>query len=401
MFFSISKQNFDDRFVNRHNVSNFYISVDNGWNKKFVNNATVFFKGYCDSCLLDSIIEDYTNNYIPAHHGNFCIIVVKNDSLQISHNIGRSFPLCVYNNDIVTNFVDNEVEWHKENVWGNSLVKYKNNEIKIIPYKALSNIDFLDTMSETDCLNTIYEILNEKTSLFLSTSLPIKSYLTGGVDTMMSYAVAANKIGSKIDFVTAEHFDLTTFTLKNYQKISDTFWGYRQIHHWKTPTILISGAFGDLMFMRSASVAALWCAWNDVNILDELNNLDYSYHKKYFLRHENQETFSKVWDNRKKIQKYSYNQLCEQIFNIAANDHQHWHIENTLTWTPLKDLRILHAMLRLPKEILLQQILHGSFDRKLIAKFNPELNNYICTHKNYNQYHNLLKYNAYMNEINK
>jgi asparagine synthetase B (glutamine-hydrolysing) len=397
MFFSISKTEFDNRFVNHYKVNNFYISTDNGWNKIDSDNTTVFFKGYSDTEPLESIALKYIDDFIPCHTGNFCIIVVKENNLILTHDINRSFPLVMYNQEILTNFVNNEIELPSENIWSDSIVEFENNIVKFKPFdNQFAQVDFSNTVSVDDCLTAIKAIVQEKLNFFDQNSLPVKSFLSGGVDTMMSYAIAKSNNNHSIELVAAEHFALTPFALKNYQTINQSFWGYRQIHHWKNSCVLVSGACGDEMFMRGPDMAALWCAWNNYNVVDVLNSIDYSYHKKYFLRADKQQVFVDAWHNRKEIQKLSYNELCEKICNNIVNDHQHWHIENTITWTPFKDIRILQTILCLRKEDLFDQILHGSLDRKLIEKFDPELNNYICTHKNHNQYHNLLNYNLYM-----
>ena len=103
--------------------------------------------------------------------------------------------------------------------------------------------------------------------------------------------------------------------------------------------------------------------------------------------------------NRKEIQKLSYNELCILICDMISNDHQHWHLENTLTWTPLKDMRLLISILMLPTEDLLDQILNGSIDRKIISASNPDLVNYISSQKNANQYENLTKFKDYMSAL--
>lgn len=397
MFFSISKNSFDDRFVNHYNINNFCISVDNGWDKIANDHATVLFKGYCDSKPLASIVFEYAENPIPHHTGNFCIIVVKNNSLTLTHDVNRSFPLVLHNKEILTNFANENFESTVEHIWSDSIVEFENSTVKFKPFdNQFEQVDFSNTVSVEDCLTVIKQIVQEKLNFFNQNSLPVKSFLSGGVDTMMSYAIAKSNNNHSIELVAAEHFALTPFALKNYQTINQSFWGYRQIHHWKTPCVLVSGACGDEMFMRGPNMAALWCAWHNYNIVDRLNNIDYSYHKKYFLKHDKQQIFVDAWHNRKQIQQLSYNELCKNICNNIVNDHQHWHIENTITWTPFKDIRILQTILRLRKEDLFDQILHGSLDRKLIDKFDPELNNYICTHKNHNQYHNLLNYKLYM-----
>ena len=56
------------------------------------------------------------------------------------------------------------------------------------------------------------------------------------------------------------------------------------------------------------------------------------------------------------------------ICNILLNDWQHWHLGNTLTWTPLRDLEIIKILLRLPVPHAINQIMDSEFSRCLIER---------------------------------
>ena len=403
MFFSISTEKFDNRFVNHKKIKDYYVSVDDGWYTDIYNDVTILYKGYCDEKLLSDAVKEFFYHRVPVYNGNFCAIVVDSQQLHVLHDLTRSFPLVVYENKIITNFPDNEFDFSIQRVWSDSLVSISKRNIDINYINNIPEVDYTQKNSLAACVSDIALLLAEKSKQLGNFESPIKVFLSGGVDTMMVYSVVKkcvwlNENGHEL--VVNENFDLTEFTAKNYQKINHTFWGYRQIHHWKQKSIFATGACGDEIFMRGPSTAALWCAWHDYNLIEILDDLDYSYHKKYFTKEKNKTVFNDAWKNRSEIQKLSYQELCEKIVNNIFNDHQHWHIENTLTWTPLKDIRILQNILKLPTYDLLQQILHGSLDRAIISQFDPELNNYICTHKNYNQYHNLLNYPDYKEKIN-
>jgi hypothetical protein len=40
---------------------------------------------------------------------------------------------------------------------------------------------------------------------------------------------------------------------------------------------------------------------------------------------------------------------------MCVNDHQHWHLGNTLTFTPFKDIRILATILEMEKNDILRE----------------------------------------------
>jgi hypothetical protein len=75
-------------------------------------------------------------------------------------------------------------------------------------------------------------------------------------------------------------------------------------------------------------------------------------------------------------------QLIWNLCNILVNDWQHWHIGNTLTWTPLRDLEIAKLLFRLPVDDLLGQIMNSDISCRLIEQNKPGLTKVISDQKN-------------------
>jgi hypothetical protein len=73
-----------------------------------------------------------------------------------------------------------------------------------------------------------------------------------------------------------------------------------------------------------------------------------------------------------------YWELC----NILANDWQHWHIGNTLTWTPFRDLELFKLFLQLPLDLAQAQIMDSTVSRQLIEQNCPGLTKVISDQKN-------------------
>ena len=65
-----------------------------------------------------------------------------------------------------------------------------------------------------------------------------------------------------------------------------------------------------------------------------------------------------------------------------VNDWQHWHLGNTLHWTPLRDLEILKIIMRLPKENSTNQIVNSEFSTALIERNMPGGSKLISNQKN-------------------
>ena len=71
------------------------------------------------------------------------------------------------------------------------------------------------------------------------------------------------------------------------------------------------------------------------------------------------------------------------------NDHQHWHLVNTLTWSPYKDINIAKILLQCDINELIPQFLDGQLSKNLIDDYNPDIINYLSKYKNYNSRENL------------
>ena len=87
----------------------------------------------------------------------------------------------------------------------------------------------------------------------------------------------------------------------------------------------------------------------------------------------------------------------QQILNVLLNDHQHWHLGNTLTYTPFKNIEIVKILLQCSVEDLLSQFLNGQLTKDLIARVNPAFLDFLSLYKNFNSNQNLPKLINYHN----
>jgi hypothetical protein len=104
-----------------------------------------------------------------------------------------------------------------------------------------------------------------------------------------------------------------------------------------------------------------------------------SLHSAYFLNANLKEEYTtqaiKNVNNNKTI---LYWNLC----NIVANDWQHWHLGQTLTWTPLRDLEIFKLILQLPFDHALEQMFESKLSVDLINRNFPGASAAISDKKN-------------------
>ena len=131
--------------------------------------------------------------------------------------------------------------------------------------------------------------------------------------------------------------------------------------------------------LRSPTTADLFLKFHGQSVVELLESdwkdclhYEYFYLPKHYKLFQTQ-TVDPAW-NRKS--------LLWNLCNIVVNDWQHWHLGNTLTWTPLRDLEIFKTLIRLPVQYALGQIMHSQISKQLIEKNKPGLSRLISNQKN-------------------
>jgi hypothetical protein len=388
MFFSISN-NLEDNFTFNHNVGAVWINTDAGWTVEDVASTLVVYKGYSDNFCLSQVINEIHNSAEPFDTGNYCVLFVDKltGTVDIKTDRYRGFPIYVNPGHTVTNLVKQQYT-----AWTDSLLSV-NSDITINEQKfdAIGKVE--DSILEYNfVLQEVDKILRHKTKNFLANNtLPIKVHLSGGVDSLLVYSYL-QEYTSNFELVKCAHVDYDDFWMLNKTDIQK-HWGYTQIHHWLNKCVLTSGAPGDEFMLRSPVTANLFLQAREQSIPDLLRKPAWKncLHADYFAQEKHQALFrSQTIDQKKNLRTLNYD-LC----NINLNDWQHWHLGNTLTWTPLRDLDIFKLMIRLPIDDAVAQIMDSTLSKTLIKQINPKLVNLISDQKNSkNPMKNLVKFLA-------
>jgi len=354
MFFSITKIP-DIRFPNNYQINNLWINCDNGW----IQSGTTFYKGYDE---------------------NYCKIIVNDTGAIIKHSTPRSFPLW-HQEGIITN-IDSTLSTQ---AWSDDAV---NIDISGKITVAKSNIDLAvpkELLTIHQAQERIRQLLDKKLKQVPN---KIKLFCSGGLDTLLLYSMFSTQSKIEFELLVDEHYEQDKFTKTNQSELSK-FWGYKQIHHWSNPTWIATGSHGDEYFLRGPLIIAMLTAWNNINFSELLANNPDCYHYYHFNKYT--KLWKDSWDNRHQLKKEypTVDLLHRQIINILVNDHQHWHLGNTLTWTPYKDINIAKILLQCDINELIPQFLDGQLSKNLIVDYNPDIINYLSKYKNYNSRENL------------
>lgn len=356
MFFHIDKI-FKSDFSNHWQLGDFYVSTDAGWKITHRLGVRILYKGYADSASLCSLLEDIISQRDPKFTGNFCVMAYVDGTLQIQTDRCRSFPIYIGEHSI-NNLVPTD-----RTVWTDGLI-IMDRDFDVIENKfdAIGQVD----SSELDfqqAQNQVHDILTQKTQEFLThNTLPLKVFLTGGVDSMLvySYLIAA---GAKFEMLDYFHFDHDYFWRSNSDKINQN-WSYQQTHHWRDPCILVSGAAGDPFMLRNPVSADFYLRHLGTTINESVHpgHIQYNHIKLQ----EHQKCIEHQPPLLPSTQKL-YHYLC----NIMLNDWHHWHLGNTLHWNPLRDLDIAKIIMRLPLKHAINQIVNCEFSIGLIERNIP------------------------------
>jgi hypothetical protein len=371
MFFSINKLP-QENFSHYWQLGNFAISTDAGWHLKELKNYSVVFKGYLDDGNIEDSLCAIVDSKQPLLTGNFCALALNQltGQLLIKSDIYRSFPIYISDSGI-TNLVP-----ASRTAWTDNLITV-NPDFSIIE----EQFDVIGSCDATK-VSTVDDIDRQLTNKFLSwkkfNQLPIRVFLSGGIDTLLVYSYL-KKLNIDHEIVWNSHIDHDDFWLANHGSIIN-YWGYTQIHHWKEPCVLVTGAPGDEFMLRGPTTSNLYLMHHGLSILQLLASQEPFYHRDYFSLDKHVVLLGKQMT---KFTPYdSDSDMIWNLCNINVNDWQHWHLGNTLTFTPLRDLTLFKMFLNLPLELAKKQIMDSTVSQMLIEKNVPGLTTVLSDQKN-------------------
>lgn len=354
MFFHItSDKNFDPVWPLQHhqNINNFVVYTDLGW--KRLNNT--IYKGYCIEQNLDQKVAsmDYKEQT-----GNYTIIDLDRCTYYCDNS--RSYPL-YYNQSTVTNINNNSVE----PIWFDATVIFNNNRWHW--QQKTENVYLFDSMQKTVnkeyIVNMICNYLVDTVQQF-STELPVYIANSSGVDTLMIRS-AFDYCG--ITYKTVDH---------NTKKLQSLGWGYGQLYVSDRSHLQVTGFCGDELLLRNP----LYCQWlldpHNINLADEFDQFEYSYMKGFF----NANYKKKIKNRNNKF--VTVKSAFEHVANVAMNDYQMWHIDNTITFTPLRNKNTAIECLYADVDCILDQVIHAGISKQIIQRLNAKNLKLISKHKN-------------------
>lgn len=383
MFFDIKKQidlSFPCHFVLTDQL---VLNCDQGWQEFRNENSRVIYKGYnntnhCDRNFANLISQDPT----PQHLGNFFAVIVYDDyTVQTTSDLYRGTPLFRSQTDFsITNLPTKNIK----SVWSNKTLKIDNDlAVTEVPHDPLIHLMKDCKLSDDQIIDAIDKIINEHFESFLTKNTkPIKIFLSGGMDTTMCFAYL-KKFTKDYEIIASNQ---TSDVSRLMQTKHDNFarlWGYQQIHHFNKSCVLVSGSHGDEMMLRGPTTANMILSTMNTDLLTEVNLDCNNYHYHYFNQPMNTQLVHQQKSNKhfNILTKYRHSTVKHILTNLS-NDHQHWHLEHTLTFTPFKDLRYADLILQGSNTLIKNQATNAIINRQLIERHAPDLLSLVTKQKN-------------------
>lgn len=332
--------------------------LDSGW----INDDDIWYKGYSTDCVLSENLEAIVQGYQPE--GKWCLIHKE----KIYHPTLRGFPLYITaDNDGLTN------------------IKFENSSTCLYHIPSIPSVN--DTISLDEAATIIGDILLENTINFYKyNDIPEMNVLySAGLDTLTSWAV--------LDHYTKD-YTLTAYVPKDsdntlykflgrvreyesdlIDKVSDDYWGYDVSSFYKKINWYLTGYYAEMIQFRDGEAINSLANYQGKRIDELASKDDYLY---WFLKRP--VVVSKYKDSM--IEYQDEKELKDFLYGTIYYDHQMWHLDNNMTFSPFFDIRIPNTMMRLSIEDITKNCTTGSIQRKIVERFNPQFLSLLSDYKN-------------------
>lgn len=332
------------------------IFLDKGWKEKY----GIWYKGYSTDCRLEDSLLGIVDGYKP--NGKWCAIYQG----QVFHPILRGFPMVSDGTDCTNIKLD-----------GFEPCIYEHNQVvEISPLITLDEASILigDILLE----NTInFYRYNDITALTASCSV--------GLDTLTCWSILQHV--PLIDFSVITHVQKITDrtaheivgTVREYdsdliKKTDVDYWGYAHAT-WRNELNWHVGGYYAETFQYRDGEAINALANYQGKLIDELADKDdYLY---WFLKRPALERYKQTM-----LKFEDETDLKQFLFSTIFYDHQMWHLDNNIVFSPFFDIRIPQVMSRLSVEDLTANCVNGITQRNIINRFCPDLLPLLSDYKN-------------------
>lgn len=387
MYFEISSHK-NPKFTVVSKISeNLYFNSDLGWATFKKADATVYFKGYQLSELTDKkFINQIIKDPVPRYNGLFIAVICYTDGkIVITFDLDRGTHI-QYNPE--TLFVSSMLNTGQEtnDLGGKEYIIIENGIMSRPLYDMFENYLNFEPMSEEEGMDAIDIVVRKNIENMLSKNKdPIIVMITGGVDTILAFSYL-KQYTENFKILTYEHIDFTEFICKNWAMFRkrNTAEG---LLHFHGRNLIVSGGWGDERLIRDPRMSNLNLKLHGSSVLNEIEEHvgEYQYqiaqmpgYKEGYAQQDSMPALDQI-------------ETYKEMYNISVHVRNWGHVEENIYFSPLKDLQLTNYTLRMPYEVQKKQFFDGYLAKKLIARNDPDLLNYVSKYKNHNCFENVYK----------
>ena len=330
--------------------------IDDGWNHK----SGIWYKGYSTDCILKESLPDIIDGYQPA--GKWCVI----HNGKIYHPILRGFP--VYAS-------------------GSNKTNLKLSDYEPVVYPSVLPKSG-DILSLDEVSTMIGDILIENTENFYSLNSPVNmtALFSAGLDTLTAWTIIDQVTKNYTLSIHVPQTGETTLlqclgTEREYQselidKVSADYWGYHHACFYKKENWNITGYYAEAYTYRDELAINAIANFYGKKIYELATESDYLY---WFLQRPN--ILRKY--HKEPILVFSDElELKKHLWNTFWYDHQMWHLDNNLMFSPFADIRIPELVNRMSVKDITHNCVTGQIQRNIVERFRPDLLSLLSDYKN-------------------
>jgi|LakMenE01Jun11ns_1017448.scaffolds.fasta_scaffold9919122_3 hypothetical protein len=339
--------------------------LDQGWSE--ING--IWYKGYSTDCRLSDALVDIVNGYKPD--GKWCLIkdgVVYHPSLRgfpvftngldLTNLLGLpNFELVMYPIIFELPTVDSHISLEEashqleEILISNTRNFYKYNDIVDEVVIASAGLDSTTAWAVTDFIKKDYTV----------------SIHPRAVPTVIDANAHLEFMGTVREY----HSDL----LDNVK----SHWAYAFINLHKNKNWVFAGYYAETYEFRDGMALNALANYKNKR-LDEIaepNNYLYNYLTRPDIINSYIDKPMMTFSSEEDLRKY--------IWSTLWYDHQMWHIDNNMFFSPFFDIRVPQITFRMSMDDIYTNALEGTLQRQIISRCKPELLSIVSKYKNHGE----------------
>ena len=313
--------------------------LDKGWTQQ----NSVWYKGYSTECKLNENIDNILNGYRPK--GIWCVIASNAGQYKIYHP-----EMCNFPSDGTSNL-----------------------------YNKTTATTTVELNSSTNTMDTVVDmvfsiLINNCQGYAKYNSDILNIWCTGGLDSVLllalcekaniPYNLYAHKSHS------AYHAEYESMLTKH---VKTEFPNYQFMSLFADKTVLGTGYDGDSFLCRHPE---------QINVL--ANCLGSTAHdmvkpEHYLASYLKRPIFSSMSNI---VWKMPEEEAKSRVLHGILQWISVWHLDNTITFTPYRDMDLFKTVLTLPIRELVDASLDGTIQKKVIEKCNPDILSLVDKQKN-------------------